>query len=183
MPCRYLHNPPCGGHPYCSAMYFVVTYAYSGLSPVRVRPWLANQKRQVLLIKPAPAVLLTRSLIYSYLESSVKERHDLTAWAVIIDHEFSFILAGRIASRYLILRSPENSVIENVVLRDIRERGLCHCPRSRLALKPPKVYYLQRTRHKYITAIMASIFFPEKTRTLQNIFHVSVAAACGIRYD
>ena len=35
---------PHDGHPCCSAMYFVVAYAYSGLSPVRARPWRANKK-------------------------------------------------------------------------------------------------------------------------------------------
>ena len=40
----FLQIPPRGGHPCCSAMYFVVACAYSGLSPVRARPWRANQK-------------------------------------------------------------------------------------------------------------------------------------------
>ena len=40
----FLRIPPRDGHPCCSAMYFVVAYAYSGLSPVRARPWRANQK-------------------------------------------------------------------------------------------------------------------------------------------
>ena len=40
----FLQIPPRDGHPCCSAMYFVVAYAYSGLSPVRARPWRANQK-------------------------------------------------------------------------------------------------------------------------------------------
>ena len=34
-------------------MYFVVAYAYSGLTPVRARPWRANEK------KPRVAILLT----------------------------------------------------------------------------------------------------------------------------
>ena len=38
----FLQIPPHDGHPCCSAMYFVVAYAYSGLSPVRARPWRAN---------------------------------------------------------------------------------------------------------------------------------------------
>ena len=42
----FLQIPPHDGHPCCSAMYFVVAYAYSGLSPVRARPWRANQKKQ-----------------------------------------------------------------------------------------------------------------------------------------
>ena len=33
---------PARWTPCCSAMYFVVAYAYSGLSPVRARPWRAN---------------------------------------------------------------------------------------------------------------------------------------------
>ena len=40
----FLQIPPHDGHPCCSAMYFVVAYAYSGLTPVRARPWRANQK-------------------------------------------------------------------------------------------------------------------------------------------
>ena len=40
----FLQIPPRDGHPCCSAMYFVVAYAYSGLSPVRARPWRANKK-------------------------------------------------------------------------------------------------------------------------------------------
>ena len=40
----FLQIPPRDGHPCCSAMYFVVAYAYSGLSPVRARPWRANCK-------------------------------------------------------------------------------------------------------------------------------------------
>ena len=38
----FLQIPPHGRHPCCSAMYFVVAYVYSGLSPVRARPWRAN---------------------------------------------------------------------------------------------------------------------------------------------
>ena len=41
----FLQIPSHNGHPCCSAMYFVVAYAYSGLSPVRARPWRANQNR------------------------------------------------------------------------------------------------------------------------------------------
>ena len=40
----FLQIPSHGGHPCCSAMYFVVAYVYSGLPPVRARPWRANQK-------------------------------------------------------------------------------------------------------------------------------------------
>jgi hypothetical protein len=42
----FLQIPPRDGHPCCSAMYFVVAYAYSGLSPVRARPWRANSKKE-----------------------------------------------------------------------------------------------------------------------------------------
>ena len=42
----FLQISPHGGHPCCSAMYFVVAYVYSGLSPVRARPWRANQKKR-----------------------------------------------------------------------------------------------------------------------------------------
>ena len=42
----FLQIPPHDGHPCCSAMCFVVAYVHSGLSPVRARPWRANQKRK-----------------------------------------------------------------------------------------------------------------------------------------
>ena len=45
----FLQIPPHDGHPCCSAMYFVVAYAYSGLSPVRARPWRANTKKPVII--------------------------------------------------------------------------------------------------------------------------------------
>ena len=41
----FLQIPPRDGHPCCSAMYFVDAYVYSGLTPVRARPWRANQKK------------------------------------------------------------------------------------------------------------------------------------------
>ena len=40
----FLQIPPHDGHPCCSAMCFVVAYVHSELSPVRARPWRANQK-------------------------------------------------------------------------------------------------------------------------------------------
>ena len=39
----FFQIPPHDGHPCCSAMYFVVVYAHSGLSPVRERPCRANK--------------------------------------------------------------------------------------------------------------------------------------------
>ena len=42
----FLQIPPHDGHPCCSTMYFVVAYAYSGLSPVRARPWRANHRKR-----------------------------------------------------------------------------------------------------------------------------------------
>ncbi len=42
--CSFFQIPSYGGHPCCSAMCFVVAYAHSGLSPVRVRPCWANKK-------------------------------------------------------------------------------------------------------------------------------------------
>ena len=41
---NFLQIPPRDGHPCCSAMCFAVAYAHSGLSPIRARPWRANQK-------------------------------------------------------------------------------------------------------------------------------------------
>ena len=38
----FLQIPPRNRHACCSAMYFVVAYAYSSLSPFRARPWRAN---------------------------------------------------------------------------------------------------------------------------------------------
>ena len=40
----FFQIPPHDGHPCCSAMYFVVVYAHSGLSPVRERPCRANKR-------------------------------------------------------------------------------------------------------------------------------------------
>ena len=56
----FLQIPPHDGHPCCSAMYFVVAYAYSGLSPVRARPWRANQKTSCVsaqLVLTIPVVM------------------------------------------------------------------------------------------------------------------------------
>ena len=39
----FFQIPSHGGHPCCSAMCFVVAYAHSGLSPVRLRPCWANK--------------------------------------------------------------------------------------------------------------------------------------------
>ena len=41
----FLQIPSHGGHPCCSAIHFLVAQACSGLSPVRARPWRANQKK------------------------------------------------------------------------------------------------------------------------------------------
>ena len=41
----FFQIPPHDGHPCCSAIHFLVAQACSGLSPVRARPWRANQKR------------------------------------------------------------------------------------------------------------------------------------------
>ena len=38
----FLQIPSLGGHPCCSGMCFVVAYAHSGLSPVRICPCRAN---------------------------------------------------------------------------------------------------------------------------------------------
>ena len=43
--CSFLQIPPRDGHPCCLAMYFVVACAYSGLSPVRARPWRQTKSR------------------------------------------------------------------------------------------------------------------------------------------
>ena len=42
----FFQIPPHDGHPCCSAIHFLVAQACSGLSPVRARPWRANQKKQ-----------------------------------------------------------------------------------------------------------------------------------------
>ena len=46
----FLQIPPHDGHPCCSAIHFLVAQACSGLSPVRARPWRANQKSRLLLM-------------------------------------------------------------------------------------------------------------------------------------
>ena len=53
---------------------------------------------------------------------SVKECHNLTACAVIIDHELSTVRAGCIAGRYFFLGTPEDGFIEHMIRRDILER-------------------------------------------------------------
>ena len=47
----FLQIPPHDGHPCCLAMYFVVAYVYSGLSPVRARPWRANKIPEAVVYK------------------------------------------------------------------------------------------------------------------------------------
>ena len=44
----FFQIPPHDGHPCCSAMYFVVVYAHSGLSPVRERPCRANKSHTTI---------------------------------------------------------------------------------------------------------------------------------------
>ena len=44
----FFQIPPHDGHPCCSAIHFLVAQACSGLSPVRARPWRANQKSRPL---------------------------------------------------------------------------------------------------------------------------------------
>ena len=58
----FLQIPPHDGHPCCSAMYFVVAYAYSGLSPVRARPWRANQTSA----PPRALFLLNISMLHNH---------------------------------------------------------------------------------------------------------------------
>ena len=67
-------------------------------------------------------ICLCEEIHMSYLFRSVKECHDLTACAVVVDHEFSFVHAGCIAGRYLLLGTPKDSLIEDMVRRDILER-------------------------------------------------------------
>ena len=63
----FLQIPPHDGHPCCSALYFVVAYAYSGLSPVRARPWRANQKGNRKFVVP-----------FSYLKSKAFSEKELS---------------------------------------------------------------------------------------------------------
>ena len=50
----FFQIPPHDGHPCCSAMYFVVVYAHSGLSPVRERPCRANKTGEAASQMPSP---------------------------------------------------------------------------------------------------------------------------------
>ena len=59
----FLQIPPHDGHPCCSAIHFLVAQACSGLSPVRARPWRANQKRTLITQCP-------KSKCYHILPSS-----------------------------------------------------------------------------------------------------------------
>ena len=47
----FLQISPHDEHPCCSAVYFVVAYAYSGLSPARARPWRANTKDEAVALR------------------------------------------------------------------------------------------------------------------------------------
>lgn len=50
----FLQIPPHDGHPCCSAIHFLVAQACSGLSPVRARPWRANQKNKTAQFPKPP---------------------------------------------------------------------------------------------------------------------------------
>ena len=67
-------------------------------------------------------ICLCEEIHMSYLFRSVKERHDLTACAVFVDHEFSCILSRGVTCSYLLLRTPKNRLIEDMVRWDILER-------------------------------------------------------------
>ena len=71
------------------------------------------------------------------LSRPVQECHDLPSRTVRINAEFPFQLSRSKARRYLFLEAPEYCVIEDMVLRDIRERSLGYRLRCRLALKSP----------------------------------------------
>ena len=64
----FFQIPPHDGHPCCSAMYFVVVYAHSGLSPVRDRPCRAN-KTGSLVPLPVLTIALTYFPATVYLKS------------------------------------------------------------------------------------------------------------------
>ena len=57
----FLQISPRDEHPCCSAMYFAVAYAYSGLSPVRARPWRANYEKALEITLPGSSILFVRS--------------------------------------------------------------------------------------------------------------------------
>ena len=59
----FLQIQPHDGHPCCSAMCFVVAYAHSGLSPVRARPWRANQKRRSRRAGPSFNLVIQNYLV------------------------------------------------------------------------------------------------------------------------
>ena len=73
----FLQIPPRDGHPCCSAMYFVVAYAYSGLSPVRARPWRANHKRAAAMVKVFNDLLPGGSPFYVFISLSCRTRRSL----------------------------------------------------------------------------------------------------------
>ena len=68
----FLQIPPHDGHPCCSAIHFLVAQACSGLSPVRARPWRANQKSRSGLAAAfhASSCLLS---IFPYISLSVRK--------------------------------------------------------------------------------------------------------------
>ncbi len=86
----FLQIPPRDGHPCCSAVYFVVAYAYSGLSPVRARPWRANKKkaaaksaRQPFLNMRCPPPLFQ---YYLPAETTCRVLYSVTSLTIISAH-------------------------------------------------------------------------------------------------
>ena len=88
----FLQIPPRGGHPCCSAMYFVVAYAYSGLSPVRARPWRANKEKPatevtdfsvILVLNQSPSPPQQNS--HSKDQDTAEDREEPCARAAISD--------------------------------------------------------------------------------------------------
>ena len=78
----FFQIPSHGGHPCCSAMCFVVAYAHSGPSPVRVRPCWANksgQKRSryssifILIHELASSSKIWADYFFKYLFASLKK--------------------------------------------------------------------------------------------------------------
>ena len=77
-------------------MYFVVAYAYSGLSPVRARPWRANYKRAPVLMHKG--FFFIQVIIFKILCTAVSIR---SAGSLLRIH--IFVLGFTAQEPYLIL--------------------------------------------------------------------------------
>ena len=98
-----------------------------------------------------------RCLCYLHLSDPVEEGHDLAAGAVVIDAELALVRSGRVALCYSLLRTPEDSLIERMVHRNVAERRLRYGFRLRLALVSPDEHHDLAARAGIVYAELALV--------------------------